>query len=81
MEKKTNSERVHFCATHSIIETLNSLKTVLAGLTQEGVEKSRNLNGINKVTKEKKKSVVKRVLEAFINPFTAILLCLSLIHI
>ena len=79
MEKKTNSERVHFCATHSIIETLNSLKTVLAGLTQEGVEKSRNLNGINKVTKEKKKSVVKRVLEAFINPFTAILLCIAFV--
>ncbi len=79
MEKNTNSERVHFCATHSIIETLNSLKTVLAGLTQEGVEKSRNLNGINKVTKEKKKSVVKRVLEAFINPFTAILLCIAFV--
>lgn len=79
MGKKTNSERVHFCATHSIIETLNSLKTVLAGLTQEGVEKSRNLNGINKVTKEKKKSVVKRVLEAFINPFTAILLCIAFV--
>lgn len=79
MEKKTKSERIHFCATHSIIETLNCLETVLTGLDQEGVEKSRSLNGVNKVTKEKKKSLLKRIIEAFINPFTAILLCIAIV--
>lgn len=49
------------------------------GLSMEQVEENRARYGKNTVTHEKKKSVIKRVIESFINPFTAILLCLAIV--
>ena len=49
------------------------------GLSMAQVEENRARYGKNTVTHEKKKSVIKRVIESFINPFTAILLCLAIV--
>ena len=51
--------------------------TTDAGLTEEQVLDSRHIHGSNKITREKKKSLPRRLTEAFINPFTAILFCLA----
>ncbi len=75
----TKNERINFAATNSIKDVLKSLDATLVGLDTIGVNIARNEYGTNKVTKEKKKSLFKRIVEAFINPFTAILLCLSIV--
>ncbi len=68
---------IGFAATHSIQEVLKSLDTALRGLDEEAVFRSRSRYGDNKVTHEKKQSLPKRLAGAFINPFTAILVCLA----
>ena len=49
------------------------------GLSSEQIEENRNLYGSNKITKHKKESLIKRFVEAFINPFTCILIFLAII--
>ena len=56
---------------------MKELNTSLRGLDPETVMENRSRYGTNKVTHEKKKSLLKRMAGAFINPFTAILLCLA----
>lgn len=51
--------------------------TGASGLTEEQAEASRDRYGANKVTREKKKSVAARLVEAFVNPFTVILFVLA----
>ena len=53
--------------------------TTLRGLDESGVNYNRLKYGDNKVTREKRKSLAKRLSEAFINPFTAILFFLAII--
>lgn len=60
-------------ATHSIEEIQKHLDVTLQGLTEEEVENNREKYGTNKVTKEKKKPLFKKLAEAFINPFTVVL--------
>ena len=47
------------------------------GLTEEQAEASRDRYGANKVTREKKKSLATRLIQAFVNPFTVILFVLA----
>ena len=54
-------------------EVLARYGSSVTGLTQEQAETSRDRYGANKVTREKKKSVLTRLAQAFINPFTVIL--------
>ena len=49
------------------------------GLSQQQVEEYRDLYGTNKVTQHKKESLIKRLFQAFINPFTGILIFLAII--
>lgn len=56
---------------------MKELNTSMRGLDPETVMENRSRYGTNKVTHEKKKSLLKRMAGAFINPFTAILLCLA----
>ena len=58
---------------------MKSLHTTLCGLDAESVSVSRTKYGTNKVTHEKKQSLAKRLVGAFINPFTAILFCLAVV--
>ena len=77
--KKEQESRIHFAATQPIKTVLDSLETTLRGLDTEKASKHRNKYGINKITKEKKKSLFSRLADAFINPFTIILFCLALV--
>lgn len=54
-----------------------NLNTTPEGLSEDLVDASRELYGDNKVTHGKKVSLPKRIAEAFINPFTAILFGLT----
>lgn len=73
------NHRIEHAGTNPIKEVLKSLHTTLRGLDVENVAVSRAKYGSNKVTHEKKQSLVKRLAGAFINPFTAILFCLAVV--
>ncbi len=79
MFRSEQNRRLENAATSPVKEVLKTLNTTLCGLDGEGVSASRAGYGSNRVTHEKKKSPAKRLAEAFINPFTAILLFLALV--
>lgn len=70
---------LHTCASQSVQAVLKGMHTRMTGLSDDEAEDMREKFGRNKVTHEKKKSLAKRLAGAFINPFTAILFCLSLV--
>lgn len=57
------------------------LGTSAGGLSEDEVEKNRERYGDNAVTHEKKIPLIRRIMSAFINPFTAILIFLALISV
>jgi Mg2+-importing ATPase len=73
------NRRLGLAAAYPINRVLQELHTTLCGLDEEAVSASRAKYGSNKVTHEKKKSLVRRLADAFINPFTAILSVLALV--
>lgn len=73
------NRRIQFAAMNSTKDVLKELHTALLGLDEEAVSSSRTKYGTNKVTHEKKKSLPKRLADAFINPFTAILFFLAVV--
>lgn len=73
------NRRIEYAATNPIKGVLKELHATLRGLDTEAVSTSRAKYGSNKVTHEKKKSLVRRLADAFINPFTAILFFLALV--
>ena len=75
------NKRLDFAASNDIKTLLKHLNTTLKGLDEEQVEENFDEFGCNKVTHEKKKSILKRIAESFINPFTAILLVLAVVSI
>ena len=66
-------------ATHKVEDIKGYLNINLSGLTEDEVDESRDKYGSNKVKKEKKKSIPERLAEAFINPFTVVLICLAVV--
>ena len=60
-------------------QVLQEVKTSLRGLEEQQVAEHRATFGSNRVTHEKKKSLLQRLAAAFINPFTAILFCLAVV--
>ena len=66
-------------ATHKVEDIKEYLNINLSGLTEDEVDESRDKYGSNKVKKEKKKSIPERLAEAFINPFTVVLICLAVV--
>lgn len=77
IKPENRSQTVHFSAVRSAEENLSHFGSRLTGLSGGEVLTSRADNGNNKITHGKKKSLCKRLTEAFINPFTAILLALA----
>ena len=73
------NRRMEYAATHPVKDVLAELHTTLCGLDAEAVSASRARNGSNKVTHEKKKTLARRLADAFVNPFTAILFFLALV--
>ena len=70
---------IEYMATHKVEDIKEYLNINLNGLTEEEVDESRDKYGSNKVKKEKKKSIPERLAEAFINPFTVVLICLAVV--
>ena len=70
---------IEYMATNKVDDIKKYLNINLNGLTEEEVDESRDKYGSNKVKKEKKKSIVERLAEAFINPFTVVLICLAVV--
>ena len=70
---------VEYMATHKVEDIKEYLNINLSGLTEDEVDESRDKYGSNKVKKEKKKSIPERLAEAFINPFTVVLICLAVV--
>lgn len=75
------NKRLDFAINSDIPTILNSLNTTLNGMNEDQVEDSRDKFGNNKVTHEKKKSIFKRITDAFVNPFTAILFVLAAVSL
>ena len=73
------NKNIDYMATNSLEDIKSHLGMDLTGLSEEAVQKNREKYGANKVKKEKKKSLAKKLEEAFINPFTVVLVCLAVV--
>ena len=73
------NKNIDYMATNSLEDIKSHLVMDLTGLSEEAVQKNREKYGANKVKKEKKKSLAKKLEEAFINPFTVVLVCLAVV--
>ena len=73
------ARRLSHAAVSSVQEVLKEMDASLCGLTPEQVTFSRNRFGSNKVTRQKEKTLPRRLAEAFVNPFTAILFFLAVV--
>ena len=71
---KTTKERLATAIQVPLDESLTFYHTSLNGLTEEQVEKNRSIYGENMITKGQEDSILKKIYESIINPFTIILL-------
>lgn len=68
-----------FSATNSVQRVMKQFGTSDRGLTQEEVLESRQRNGANVITTEKKENFLVKALKAYVTPFTIILIALAAI--
>ena len=78
---KTTKERLATAIQVPLDESLTFYHTSLNGLTEEQVEKNRALYGENTITKGQEDSILKKIYESIINPFTIILLVIATISL
>ena len=78
---KTVKERLVAALQLPMQETLAFYKTAFRGLTEEQVEENRDLYGENIITKGQEDSILKKIYESIINPFTVILLVIALVSL
>ena len=78
---KTVKERLVAALQLPVQETLAFYKSAFRGLTEEQVEENRNLYGENIITKGQEDSILKKIYESIINPFTVILLVIALVSL
>ena len=78
---KTTKERLATAIQVPLDESLTFYHTSLNGLTEEQVEKNRALYGENTITKGQEDSILKKIYESIINPFTIILLVIAVISL
>lgn len=71
------NRRLQFAAAAKPADLFTELGTTESGLTAEQAKASRELYGDNRVSHGKKTSLFKRICQAFVNPFTAILFILA----
>ena len=75
----TNKERLIAALQEPLETTLTRYKTHLDGLKEDQVEENRALYGENVITKGQEDSIIKKIYESIINPFTVILLVIALV--
>lgn len=78
---KTVKERLVAALQLPVKETLAFYKSSFRGLTEEQVEENRDLYGENIITKGQEDSILKKIYESIINPFTVILLVIALVSL
>ncbi|WP_304949041.1 magnesium-translocating P-type ATPase [Streptococcus sinensis] len=78
---KTVKERLVAALQLPVQETLAFYKSSFRGLTEEQVEENRDLYGENIITKGQEDSILKKIYESIINPFTVILLVIALVSL
>ena len=78
---KTAKERLTDALRMSVGDTMTFFNTSRAGLTEEQVEENRDIYGENELTKGQEDSIVKKIYESIINPFTVILLLIALVSL
>ncbi len=71
--------RLKFAAGANIDDLFSSLETSRGGLSEDTIEAARERYGDNAITRGKKVPLLKRVINSFANPFTAILFCLAVV--
>lgn len=77
--REEQNRYLRFAAVNPEETVLKLFHTTTDGLRDEIITQNRRRYGSNHVTKGKKKSLARRIGDAFINPFTAILFCLALV--
>ena len=78
---KTVKERLVAALQLPVQETLAFYKSAFRGLTEEQVEENHDLYGENVITKGQEDSILKKIYESIINPFTVILLVIALVSL
>lgn len=76
-----NNQNLINASTTNVETLLKKNYSSMNGLNDEFVEHNRNEYGNNVVSTRKKKSVFKRFVESYINPFTAILMALAIVSL
>ena len=78
---KTTKERLAAAIQTPLKDSLAFYHTSLKGLDSEQVEENRDLYGENTITKGQEDSILKKIYESIINPFTIILLVIAFISL
>ncbi len=76
---QTNKERLINALQEPLESTFATYKTSAHGLVDDQVEENRDTYGENIITKGQEDSMIKKIYESIINPFTVILLVIALV--
>ena len=76
---QTNKERLIAALQEPLESTFADYKTSALGLVDDQVEENRDTYGENVITKGQEDSMIKKIYESIINPFTVILLVIALV--
>ena len=76
---QTNKERLIAALQEPLETTFATYKTSALGLVDDQVEENRDAYGENVITKGQEDSMIKKIYESIINPFTVILLVIALV--
>ena len=76
---QTNKERLLAALQEPLEKTFAHYKTSARGLIEEQVEENRDTYGDNIITNGQEDSILKKIYESIINPFTVILLVIALV--
>lgn len=79
IQREEQNRRIEHAAQSTLSVLLNEIGTSLSGLSNDLVTLSRNTYGNNEITKGNKKTILQKLMDAFVNPFTAILFFLSVV--
>ena len=77
--KRTMNERLLEVSKNNIDTVYDILESSEKGKTTKQIDQARNLYGENVVTYDEHDSLIKRLTQAFINPFTMILIVLAIV--
>ncbi len=80
-KKGDAAKRLRWAALHTEKEVLQKYGTALGGLDAQAAAHAKDLYGENVLTYGRKNSAVQRLVFAFINPFTVVLLVLAVISV